>query len=130
GYDDTGNDITGEERLLTGFNWGNAFFADHLLSYQFTTSPDFHTLTAHSFTYSLPFFREDQMTFYAAMSEVSNVDVPLQPGVFQEAENWLAGYVYRLPLPGIEKIFTHNAITRFDFRRSSSDLLNGNLLLT
>jgi hemolysin activation/secretion protein len=123
GYDDTGNDVTGEERLSTGFNWGNAFYADHLLSYQFTTSPDFHTLTAHSVTYSLPFFRQDQMTFYAAMSEVSNVQVPLSPNTFQEAENWLAGYSYRMPLPGITKWFDHNLTTRFDFRRSASDLL-------
>ncbi|NJK92558.1 MAG: ShlB/FhaC/HecB family hemolysin secretion/activation protein [Blastochloris sp.] len=66
GYDDTGNDVTGEERWLTGFNWGNAFHVDHLLSYQFTSSTDFHTLTAHSLTYTMPFFRTDQMTWYAA----------------------------------------------------------------
>ncbi|NJK92557.1 MAG: ShlB/FhaC/HecB family hemolysin secretion/activation protein [Blastochloris sp.] len=56
--------------------------------------------------------------------------VPLQPGTFQEAENILGGYAYRLPLPGVAGILNHQATTRFDFRRSSSDLLNGNLLLT
>jgi len=130
GYDDTGNDITGEERLLAGFNWGNAFFADHLLSYQFTSSPDFHTLTAHSLTYSLPFFRDDQMTFYAAMSELSTVTVPLVNNTFQEAENYLAGYSYRMPLPGIDKVFSNNITTRFDARRSASDLLLGNIPVT
>jgi hemolysin activation/secretion protein len=129
GYDDTGNDITGEERLSAGFNWGNALFVDHLLSYQFTTSPDFHTLTAHSVTYSLPFFRKDQMTFYFALSEVSNVEVPLvRPRNYQEAENWLTGYSYRMPLPGITKYFNHGLSTRFDYRRSSSDVLTGNSL--
>lgn len=128
GYDDTGNDVTGQERVLAGFNWGNAFFVDHLLSYQFTASPDFDTLTAHSITYSLPFFRKDQMTFYGAQSSVSKVEVPLLTDTFQVAENWLFGYSYRIPLPGVEKVFSHGLSTRFDFRRSSSDLLVGALL--
>jgi hemolysin activation/secretion protein len=70
------------------------------------------------------------MTFYAAMSEVSTVPVPLVSGTYQEAENWLGGYAYRIPLPGIGKIFNHNASTRFDFRRSSSDLLIGSTPVT
>ncbi len=41
GYDNTGTPIVGRDRWNLGANWGNAFWDNQLLSYQFTTSNDF-----------------------------------------------------------------------------------------
>src|SRR5260370_37782724 len=54
GYEDSGNPPLGRERWLAGFNWGNAFWADHQLSYQFTTSSDVASMRAYSLTYTAP----------------------------------------------------------------------------
>jgi hemolysin activation/secretion protein len=41
GYDNTGTPIVGRSRWNLGANWGDAFWDNQLLSYQFTTSDDF-----------------------------------------------------------------------------------------
>ena len=41
GYENSGNQYTGTDRLLAGFNYGNVFrFPGQLASFQFTTSPN------------------------------------------------------------------------------------------
>jgi hemolysin activation/secretion protein len=40
-YDNSGQPVVGRDRWSLGFNWGNAFWLDQLLSYQLTTSNDF-----------------------------------------------------------------------------------------
>ncbi|QVL55217.1 MAG: hypothetical protein KFB95_07850 [Simkaniaceae bacterium] len=48
GIDNTGNDLTGNNRLFAGLNWGNVFGTDQCFSYQYTTSSDFKRLQAHT----------------------------------------------------------------------------------
>ncbi|MEM6602039.1 MAG: POTRA domain-containing protein, partial [Verrucomicrobiota bacterium] len=64
GYEDTGNDLTEEERLLFGANWGNALFQDHTMSYQYAASPDFNTQETHSIFYAMPVRRHDTWTSF------------------------------------------------------------------
>jgi len=54
GYEDTGTEAIGEDRVLVGLNWGNAFFADHQFNYQYTRDIDFDLLEAHSGSYVIP----------------------------------------------------------------------------
>ena len=39
GYEDTGNDLTGDERFFTGLNATDIFGTDQQLNYQYTTDP-------------------------------------------------------------------------------------------
>ena len=48
GYDDTGVQTLGRERLSAGFIYGNAFGNDGTLSYQYTTDGDLRLLHAHA----------------------------------------------------------------------------------
>ena len=54
GYENSGTRFTGENRLLAGFNWGNAFGLDHQLNYQYSTDIEFDLVKAHSASYLAP----------------------------------------------------------------------------
>ncbi len=54
GFEDSGNQFTGTDRILTGFNYGNLFGVGQQLSYQFTSGTDVNKFTAHSGTYVIP----------------------------------------------------------------------------
>ncbi|MCF6312817.1 MAG: hypothetical protein L3J39_10235 [Verrucomicrobiales bacterium] len=52
GYENSGTQALGYDRLVAGYNWGNAFGPDRGLSYQYSTSTDFSTVQAHSGAYT------------------------------------------------------------------------------
>jgi hemolysin activation/secretion protein len=70
GGDNTGTPSTGRTRLFTGLNWGNAFFVDHLLSFQWTVSDDFHKFKAYTGSYSVPLPWRHTFTVYGGYSSV------------------------------------------------------------
>ena len=45
GFENSGNQFTGDERILTGFNYGNLFGLGQQLSYQFTSGEDVNKFT-------------------------------------------------------------------------------------
>ena len=54
GTDNTGTEPTGDVRWFAGVTWGNAFFLDHILTYQYTSSVDLNKFKAHTFHYTVP----------------------------------------------------------------------------
>lgn len=54
GGDNAGTDLSSEGRLYAGATWGNAFFLDHILTYQYTTSPDGKEFQSHTGHYTAP----------------------------------------------------------------------------
>lgn len=71
GGDNTGNRFSGNARWFAGFNWGNVFGWDHILSYQYTTSNDFHEFQSHTFHYKAPTtFRRTTFVLYGGFSHV------------------------------------------------------------
>lgn len=57
GTDNTGTEPTGDVRWFAGITWGNAFFLDHILTYQYTSSVDLNKFQAHTFHYTAPIYR-------------------------------------------------------------------------
>lgn len=53
-YDNTGNDVLGENRYAGGFTWGNAWGMDHQASYQFITTDNTKFFRAHAADYRIP----------------------------------------------------------------------------
>lgn len=53
-YDNTGNEILGENRYTGGVTFGNAWGRDHQVSYQFITSDDIEIFRAHALDYRIP----------------------------------------------------------------------------
>ncbi|HSI86224.1 MAG: ShlB/FhaC/HecB family hemolysin secretion/activation protein [Candidatus Methylacidiphilales bacterium] len=120
GFEDTGTDLTGDERYITGFNWGNVFGLDHQFNYQFTTSGDFNLLTAHSASYLAPLPWRHKLLLYGTYAE-SGSDSP-DPSLDINGITWQAGGRYIIPLPNLVRNFQHEVQLGFDFKQTNNDL--------
>ena len=121
GFEDSGNQFTGDDRILTGFNYGNLFGIGQQLSYQFTTGTDVNKFTAHSGTYIIPLPWRHQLTFFGSYA---NSSANLGPDLNSGGVNWQVSGRYEIPLPGTEH-FTQSVTGGFDFKRSNNDLIFG-----
>ncbi len=119
GYEDNGSDLTGDERWMSGFNWGNAFGLDHQLNYQFTTSSNFWHFKAHSASYVIPIPALRHRLTILGSYGTSNADVPAPFAL--AGESWQAGLRYAVPFKGPEWL-NHEATVGFDFKQSNNNL--------
>lgn len=125
GYENSGNALTGEDRVQAGVNWGNAFGLDQLLNYQFTASPDLDKLVAHSGSYVIPIAAlRHTVTFFGSYAESR----PELPGGFFDLTGctWQASARYRVPLKTFAGA-THALTAGVDFKRSNNDLAFGGM---
>lgn len=70
GADDTGIKYIGEPRLFAGASWGNAFWLNHILTFQYTASVDFHEFQAFTVQYIAPLFNGNLLNIYGGYSSV------------------------------------------------------------
>jgi len=126
GYEDTGSEVTGEDRLIAGFNWGNAFGLDHQLNYQFTTDPTFDLLMAHSGSYIAPLPWRHTMTLFASYVDIT-ADEEVA-GVEQTGLNYQFSARYAIPLP-LLRTYQHEVSIGFDYKHNENELLFGNVSL-
>lgn len=125
GYEDSGNQFTGDDRLLTGFNYGNLFGLGQQLSYQFTSGENVNKFYAHSGTYIIPLPWRHQLTFFGSYSAT---DANVGSGVNSGGVNWQVSGRYEVPLPGTAH-FSQSVTAGFDFKRSNNSLAFGVLSL-
>lgn len=122
GYEDSGNQFTGYNRYLAGFNWGNAFGLDQQLNYQFTTNSDYDLYNAQSGSWIIPLPWRHTLTFFGSYSQ-SRPDT--NNALFtQNGYAWQTSARYTIPLPGTNT-FTEEVVGGFDFKRSNSNLFFG-----
>jgi hemolysin activation/secretion protein len=122
GYENSGTRFTGEDRLLAGVNWGNAFWLDHQLNYQYSTDTDFNLVRAHSASYVAPLPWRHTLTLYG-----SYVDAKARftgTGTSAQGTSWQTSARYAIPLPEISK-YRHEISAGFDFKRSNNNLEAG-----
>jgi hemolysin activation/secretion protein len=122
GADNTGTPLTQRTRLYTGFNAGNLWGLDHRLSYQYTTSPDWTSLSAHSGSYIIPFPWRHQAY---AFGGYARSDVDVQRGMHQHAHSWQVSGRYQIPIEPIWGDFLQEISLGYDFKRSNNSLLFG-----
>ena len=127
GYDNTGNEFIGVDRLNFGFEWGNVFGLDHIVSYQYTSSVDFEGLQGHSLYYRAPIAAtRGELRFLGGYVDT---DVSLQAAgqTFNSGgESAQLTGVYVHPLPqwwGIEQ----DLHVGFDFKTTNNNLEFGGL---
>lgn len=124
GYEDSGNALTGFDRVLLGVNWGNAFGRSQQLNYQLTAAPDFEKLVAHSGSYiiPLPAWRHT-LTLFGSHAKSQPV---LGDGIFAlDGRTWQVGARYHLPLAGDGAVWTRACTLGVDFKRSNNNLSFG-----
>jgi len=125
GYEDSGNAVTGEDRVLAGVNWGNAFGRDQQMNYQLTASPDFSQLVAHSASYLVPLPGRHTLTIFGSYA-TSRPD--LGTGYFKlKGSSWQTSARYGVPLASTHERFSHELSAGVDFKRSNNNLLFGGL---
>jgi hemolysin activation/secretion protein len=118
GYEDSGTELTGKERLLAGFNWGNVFGIDHQLNYQFTCNSDINKFSAHSVSYQAPLPWRHTLTIFGAFDE-SKPDIP---GFDSKGRSTEISGRYSIPLQA-RGGYTHNTQVSVDFK-STDNLLD------
>lgn len=121
GYEDSGNDATGDSRVIAGFNLGNAFGRDHQFNYQLTASPNFSSLMAHSASYVIPLESSRRMLTIFGSHATSEPELP--GGVFSlEGTSWQASA--RLAFAPISRgvSLTHQFTLGADLKRSDNNL--------
>lgn len=88
GYDDTGVQALGRERMLAGVILGDPFSNDGILSYQYTTDGNLDRLHAHALSYNLPIDRCHSLQAFGSWAGVAPA---LGGGLSQDGESWLTG---------------------------------------
>jgi len=121
GYEDSGNRYTQDDRLLTGFNYGNLFGVGQQLSFQYTQAPDKNDFQSESGTYIVPLPWRHQLTIFGSYASTSATlgDVFNSGGV-----NWQISGRYEIPLPATAN-YTESVILGYDFKRNNNSLLFG-----
>ncbi|WP_404307867.1 ShlB/FhaC/HecB family hemolysin secretion/activation protein [Neorhodopirellula lusitana] len=88
GYEDTGVDTLGLERLYSGLVIGNLFGQDGILGYQFTSDAGFSQLEAHALSYSVDLDRKHSAFLFGSWASASpTLPAPLT----QDGEAWQLG---------------------------------------
>ncbi|CAO3424942.1 ShlB/FhaC/HecB family hemolysin secretion/activation protein [Azospirillum doebereinerae] len=129
GFENTGSPSTERGRGFAGFNWGNAFWLDHQLSYQFTASPDFwrHRLNgvpdkphsaSHSGSYVAPLPWRHTLTLFGAYSESLPI---VADGFHQLGRSAQASARYGVPLPTLAGV-AQELQAGFDWKRTNNNL--------
>lgn len=117
GTENTGTETTGQYRLYTGFNWGNAFGLGHVLSYQYTTNYDFHEFQAHTVQYLAPLPWKHLLNVYGGYSTVNaDLDVPAK-----NAQGFSLQGSMRYSVPyRISRFNDNDFVLGFDFKRTNN----------
>ena len=122
--DDTGNDQTGTLRLGFLVQHANLFNLDHLLTLQYTTSPEhIDKVSVYNFGYRVPLYSlGDSVDFYGGYSDVDSGTV--QSGILNlsvSGKGTFAGVRYNQNLTRIGS-YEHRILYGFDYRRFENSI--------
>jgi len=125
-YDNYGIDLTGKNRLSTGFNFGNLFNLDQQVNFQYTTTTQqmFNSLNAYSGSWIVPFPWRNFMTVFGSYSGAKG-DIPGTSATLN-SESWQVSARYNAPLPMLGA-FSHELYGGVDFKQASNSLLIFNI---
>jgi hemolysin activation/secretion protein len=126
GYDDAGNQYTGDYRYFAGFNYGDFLGLDQQLSYQFSTAEDTNEFTAHAGSWVIPLPWRHVLTIYGSYGQ-SSANVPGTSGLFHSSgTSWQTSFRYEVPLRAPANL-THSLVAGFDFKSSNNNLAFGGM---
>jgi hemolysin activation/secretion protein len=118
GYENSGTPSIGSNQYFAGFNWGDAFFLDHQLNYQFTASGDFQSSLSQSVTYDAPLPWRHTFSIIGAYSKTASQD---GSPVNSAGYSYQLSPRYKIPLKPVGGM-VHSLIAGFDFKRTNNNL--------
>ena len=118
-YDNYGIDLTGKNRLSTGFNFGNLFNLGQQANFQYTTSTQniFNSLNAYSGSWIVPFPWRNYLTIFGSYSGAQG-DVPGTAGSLNSS-SWQVSGRYNAPLPMLGA-YAHELYGGFDYKQADN----------
>lgn len=118
GIDNTGTPFTQNARLFIGANWGNAFGIDDLLSFQYTTSPDFYSFVSFFADYTSYLPWQHELSVYGGYALIH----PHIEHFHSEGKEVQGSLRYLIPFqPSFASLQTELAFG-FDFKNLNNDL--------
>jgi hemolysin activation/secretion protein len=118
-YDDTGNDIVGNNHYTAAVQFGNLWGKDHQGSYQFTTTDDYRLLQGHSADYRVPLPWHHYLQVAAAYSHVDvSFGGPTNNTFTTNAKTYIADLRYVVPIEKAPYSFDFSA--GIDFKESNN----------
>lgn len=124
GGENTGVQATGRQRWIAGVNWGNAWGLDHILSYQYSASSDFHKFQAHTAQYQIPLSWKHVLNFYGGYSQV-RARLPF-PGMKNNGNSVQVSGRYMAPLRPF-KTWIHEVYGGLDWKRTNNTVEFGGI---
>ncbi len=127
GYENSGAEVSGEHRFLTGFNWGDAFGHDTLLSYQFTSAESPEELSAHAVSLEIPFHSRHQfLRLNGSLADISTEGYLAGILVESSGSSWQLGASYGFQFDRWED-FRQEASIGIEFKSSDNFLVYGGI---
>ena len=120
GTDNMGLSSIGRTRVFGGFNYGNFLGLDQILSYQFTSSVDFHSYVSNTASWIIPLPWKNVLEFFGGYSTV-HADMPL-PFSKSHGFSLQASTRYTIPLKVFVKEIAHEVGFGIDFKRMNNTL--------
>lgn len=124
GGENTGVQATGRQRWIAGVNWGNAWGLDHILSYQYSASSDFHKFQAHTAQYQVPLSWKHVLNFYGGYSQV-RARLPF-PGMKNNGNSVQVSGRYMAPLKPMRS-WIHEVYGGVDWKRTNNTVEFGGI---
>lgn len=122
GYENSGTEALGVDRILAGFNWGDMFGPDKGLSYQLTADLEFDSVKGHSLVYQGGLPWRHWLTVLGSYVTV-DADIPVGDGTFVTSggESTQGSLRYGIPLsaPGGQ---VREVQFGFDYKSSNNNL--------
>lgn len=119
GVENTGIPTISRQRWLAGFNWGNAFWLDHILAYQFTSAYNPGEFFAHTLQYIAPLSWHHILNLYGGYSRV-HADLPI-PNTRNVGRSYQASGRYTIPIWPSRYLY-HELILGFDWKRTNNSI--------
>jgi hemolysin activation/secretion protein len=125
GYEDSGTQSTGENRVLTGLNWGNVFGIDGQMNYQYMADPAFRWFRSHSASWIQPLPWRHILTISGSYVDThADETAPFDQSGFNDQ----VSLRYEVPLPKFSSdktSFQHSFTAGFDWKRANNNLAFG-----
>lgn len=119
GVDNTGTEPTGRLRWFGGFTWGNAFLLDHILTYQYTASPEIRQFSSHTFHYLAPIYRHNLRLF----GGYSTVHPDIADELHSEGHTFQGSIRYTVPFGRNYGGALQEVTLGFDFKNTDNNLI-------
>ena len=118
GGDNTGTESTGRSRYYAGMTWGNAFWLNDLLTYQFTTNRHYEKYHSHVINYTCFTPAQNILMLYGGYARIQP-DIAEFKSEGKEAQGSLR---YKIPFKPLYTPFQHQLYWGFDYKYVTSNL--------